>query len=315
MAAVPLVIIKLTALNAIQGMYMPAVQASVPALVSQEKLIPANSITQMVNMFSNMAGMAVAGILYANFGLLPILIVAAICFAITAIMDLFIRIPYRKPDNSGKITTMVKKDLTQATKFMIKEKPIIYKISVIVFFLSLSLSSMLNVGMPVLITQNLGLGMDYVGVSSAIMMAGGLIGGIVAGSLGTRLKINKSPFLLFIAGVMTIPIGLMFLIELPIFYKYVILTAATALTLVALQMATIQMFAFIQTEVPSTLIGKVMSLIVILPFIASGLGSLIYGVAFEISYYTPWVVVFITVIITTLVAISIHPQLKRHYKS
>ena len=309
-AAVPLVIIKLLALNAIQGMYMPAVQAAVPALAPADKLVPANSVTSMVNMFSGMAGMAVAGILYANFGLFPILAVSALCFAATAVMDLLIRIPYKKQESAGGLVQVVKSDMSLSARFMTKEKPILSKCAIIVFFLQITLTPMVIVGVPVLITQNLGLGMDLVGISSSIMMLGGLVGGILAGVIGGRLTIHKMSLLLAMGSILTLPIGLVFLFDMSALAAYIIITAATALMLAVLQMASIQFFAFVQGTVPSELIGKVMSLLVILPFIANGAGSLIYGVLFERFESLPWIVVFGTIILSVLVAWYAHRQFR-----
>ena len=309
-AAVPLVIVKLLALNTIQGIYIPTVQASVPVLVPEEKLVSANSITSMINMFSSMAGMALAGILYERFGLFPILAVSAVAFAFTAVMDLLIRIPYKKQESSGGVINMVKSDISMSLKFVFNENPILFKCGIIIFFMSFTLSSMLLVGVPVLITQNLGFGMDFAGYSSSFMMLGGLIGGITAGVLGNRLNIKKAPLLLLISGVVTIPIGLVFLFDMPNFTKYVIITAATALTLAAMQMAQIQFLSFVQMELPTELLGKVISLISILPFISNALGSLTYGVLFGQFEELPWVVIFGTVVASVTVAVYSYSQFR-----
>jgi len=309
-AAVPLVIVKLLALNAIQGLYMPAVQASTPVLVPEEKLASANSVTQMINMLSSMAGMALAGILYERFGLFPILLVSAAAFAFTAVMDLLIRIPYKKQESSGSVVNIVKSDISISLRFVLKEKPILFKCSIIVFFLSFTLNSMLIVGVPALITLNLGYGMDLVGISSSFMMLGGLIGGITAGVLGNRLNIKKAPLLLLFSSMIIMPIGLVFLFDTPAFAAYIIITAATALTLGAMSMTQIQFFTFVQIEVPTELLGKIMSLLVILPFIANALGSSVYGVLFELFEELPWIVVFGTVAASVTVAVYAYSQFR-----
>jgi len=302
-AIVPVVIVKLLALNAIQGVYMPAVQSSVPLLVPTEKLVPANAVVSSINTFSNMAGMAMAGIFYAKFGLFPILLVSAICFAVTAVMDLLIRIPYKKPTNSGSIVQIVKSDMADAFKFLLKEKPILTKMSLIVFIVQVSLASMIMVGLPVLITQHLGFGMNYVGISQAIMMVGSIFGGVLAGAMGTRLTGNKLPWLILIAGLTIIPVGLVFLFDVPAFIAYIIITAVCVLTFGAIQMGSILYFTIVQAETPTELTGKVMSLILIMPFLASAIGQLIYGVFFEQFKHLPWVVVFIAVAVSSMVAL------------
>lgn len=62
-------------------------QASIPLLVEEEKLVPANAAVNLVNSLSNMLGPVIGGILYGTFGLPIVLIVSAICFFLSAVMD------------------------------------------------------------------------------------------------------------------------------------------------------------------------------------------------------------------------------------
>jgi predicted MFS family arabinose efflux permease len=254
--------------------------------------------------------MAIAGILYAAFGLFPILAVSAICFAITAAMDLLIRIPYKKQESTGNLVQIVKSDMSLSAQFIVKEKPVLAKGTVIIFFMQMTLIPMLFVGIPVLITQNLGMGMDYVGASLSISMAGGILGGLIAGMLGARLTIKKVPIFLLLSGTVIIPIGLIFLFDTSAFFTFAIITAAATLTFAAIQIAQIQFMAFLQGETPTELIGKVMSIIVILPFIASAFGIFIYGVLFELFETLPWIVIFATVFMVIMIAAYSHKHLR-----
>jgi len=307
-SAVPIVIIKLMALNAIQGMYMPAVQASVPALVPSDKLIPANSAVTIVNMLANMAAPAVAGILFGNFGLTPVLLISAVCFGITAVMDLLIRIPFKKQSSPGSIAQMVIGDLSLSFRFIVKEKPILAKSAGVMFFVSLSLTSLLFVGLPVLITQHLGMSMTMVGVNQSAMMVGGLLGGIIAGALGTRLVMRKIYLPLLAVSLFLLPMGLVFAFDAPTLVAYVTITAMGALIFVAAQMCSIPMFAFIQKETPTELIGKVMSIMLILPFLANALGILLFGMLFERFAELPWIIVFVVVLVSAVIAIYTRSQ-------
>jgi len=302
-SAVPIVIVKLMALNAIQGMYMPAVQASVPVLVPPDKLIPANSAVSVVNMLANMVAPAVAGILFGRFGLTPILLISAICFGVTAIMDLLIRIPFRKQDGPGSVAQMVMDDMSLSFRFIVRERPILAKSAGIMFFVNLSLVSLLFVGLPVLITQHLGMSMAMVGINQSVMMVGGLLGGIAAGALGTRLTMRKLHLPLMAISLFLLPMGLVFMFDAPAFVIYVIITAMSALVFVAAQMCSIPMIAFIQRETPTELIGKVMSIMLVLPFLANAMGILLFGMLFERLAGLPWVIVLAVVLVSAAIAV------------
>ena len=310
-SAVPIVIVKLMALNAIQGMYMPAVQASVPVLVPSGKLIPANSAVTIVNMLANMVAPAVAGILFGRFGLTPILLISAICFGITAIMDLLIRIPFKKQSSPGSIAQMVISDLSQSLRFIVKEKPILVKSAGIMFFVNLSLVSLLFVGLPVLITQHLGMSMAMVGLNQSVMMVGGLLGGITAGALGARLTMQKIHLPLLAISLFLLPMGLVFMFDTPDLMAYVTITAMGALIFVAAQMSSIPLIAFIQKGTPTELIGKVMSIMLILPFLANALGILLFGMLFERLADLPWITVFAVVLVSAVIAVYTRRQFKK----
>ena len=302
-SVVPIVIVKLLALNAIQGLYMPAADASIPLLVPSDKLVPANSAIISVNSLANLAAPAVAGILFDRFGLFPILLVSAVCFGATAIMDLLIRIPYKKQEASENMLQMVKSDMSQALRFMVKESPILARLMVILLLLTLVAGGIILVGLPVLITQNLGMSMEDAGFSKGITASGILIGSMLAASLGDRLTIRKA-YLPLLGCVMTlIPIGAVFLFDTSTFVAYVVITASATLTFTIMQLVTIPMMVHVQKETPTELLGKVMSLIPVLPFVANGIGLVLFGVLFELFYTEPWIVIFTAAVIGIIVAL------------
>ena len=307
---VPIVIVKLLALNAIQGMYMPASESSIPVLVPSDKLITANSVNGIGNALSNLAAPAVAGILLGAFGLFPILMISAVCFAFTAIMDLFIRIPYKKQSTSGSVIQIVKGDISQAYRFVVKEKPILAKYAIILFLFTMTLISMFLVGLPVLITQFLGMSMEYAGISKGIAVFGLLVGSIVTGTLGERITITKGHLPLIVCSMLAIPMGVIFLLDISNFTAYVMITVISAFLMMIWPFFNIPLMAFMQKITPTELVGKVFSFLSVLPFLAMGLGQVIFGVLFEQFSETPWFVIFANVVVATIIALFSH----RHFK-
>lgn len=293
---VPIVIVKLLALNAIQGIYMPTVQSSIPFLAPADQLTRANSATSAVNTISNMVAPTFAGFLLGRFGLFPILVVCAICFAVTAVMDLMIRIPYRKQESSQGMLQIVKSDMGQALRF-VKSRPILASIGVMTFCISILTTGILMVGIPVLITQHLGMSMEYMGVGRAISWGGALLGTALVGYLGERLTIKSVPFTVVLLGLSLIPIGVVLLFEIHYFAAFVVMIASDFLFTVIILPYMIPIWAYIQKITPEELVGKVMSLFTALPFLASGLGYLLFGMLFERFYTVPWLIVFISAVL------------------
>jgi MFS family permease len=162
------------------------------------------------------------------------------------------------------------------------------------------LASMIIIGIPVLVTQHLGLGMNYVGISQSAMMGGGLLGGILAGVFGGKLKFKNVYLILIASGLAVIPMGIALTLNTPAFATYLIITIACALAFALIMPANILIISYVQAETPTELVGKVMSLMVVIPFLANALGQLFYGVVFEWFESVPWLVVFVTVLLTAL---------------
>jgi MFS family permease len=186
---------------------------------------------------------------------------------------------------------------------MTKEKPALSKFAIVAFLLNFSLTSLFIVGIPVLITQVLDMGMDLVGISQSVMMLGGLTGGLTAGILGSKLDFKKVPLVLGVGGLSVLPMGLIFMFDTSAMIAYVVMTAVSAISMAALQMGSIQLIAFVQKETPTELTGKVMSLIVMMPFIANATGQLVYGILFEQFESMPWVIILPTVLVSIIIAL------------
>jgi len=301
---VPIIIVKLLAFNAIQSIYMATTASSISLLAPSDKLASGNAVIMVVNTLSMSGGMAIAGILYDRFGLFPILIVCAVCFAVTAIVDLFIRIPYTKQETSGSVIQIVKSDLAASLQFVLKEKPVISKCIIPIVIMELVFGSMLMIGLPVLITMHLGMSMTQVGFASAIIMFGGVIGGIVAGSLGTRLNISKG-FIFVIIGVLcSVPMGLVLLFEVPQMLAYAVIVGAGTIFVFAGKVFSIAVMTYIQLETPPELIGKVLSVLMVLPSIGQSIGYPLQGWLFQEFFTTPWYVIFGAAAVMMIVAFT-----------
>lgn len=96
-----LLALTLMLLYGIAGAYQPAVQASIPALVQQEEFMRANAVINVVSSFASLLGPVLGGVLYSFYGLLPILEVGLVCFVLSAVMEIFIRIPFKKQETEG----------------------------------------------------------------------------------------------------------------------------------------------------------------------------------------------------------------------
>ena len=299
---IPIAILTLLAINAIQGLHSPTVDSSVPLLTSSDKLVRVNAVLTLFSSLSNIASPAIAGVLFAIAGLLPVLTITALCFVIVTVIDLFMRIPYNRQKEVGNISQTVVGDIACAFRFVAKEKIIFFKCAIVFFLLNLSLRGMIAVGFQVIVTQYFNMNMNMVGIGSSIIMVGGLLGSIISGTLGSKLTINRVYIPLIVCGISIVPVGLVLLLNTTVTIAFIVIVIVCGVAVAAGQLFFISTWTFIQRESPSEITGKILSFITASQFLGNGLGRLLAGIMFERFAQLPWIVFLTTAIVTIAVA-------------
>ena len=278
---VPLLLSALLLLYGIQGAYQPAVQASLPILCMGENLLAGNAVINQVSSLSGLIGPIIGSVLYATFGLNPILVVSAACFFASAVMELFIRIPHTSRPMEHGIFSVVAHDLGDSLRFICHEKPIFAQYIVLICAFNLFLSALLIIGLPVLVKETFGLSDLHYGFASAMQAAGGLAGGVLAGVLAKRLTIRHTGMILLLCAAGLAPIALTLLLGTPVLVSYAVLTAMNFAMMVGATLFTVQLLTFVQGQTPPALVGKVVACLMSLSMCAQPVGQALYGVLFE----------------------------------
>lgn len=301
MPLVPLLMAVLLLLYGIQGAYQPAVQASIPLLAAPEQLMPANAAVNMVSSLASLVGPVLGGVLYSWNGLRPILYVSCACFVFSAVMETFIRIPHASRGDGGSIWRVAQKDMARSLRYIFREKPVVGRIILLVCAFNLFMSSMLIIGLPVILRQTLAVDTLRYGLSQGALAAGGLAGGILAGVLGERLDIRRAHFLLLGCALGILPMGLSLALA-PASAGYVVVAVCSFMLMVLSTLFSVQMMAFVQSQTPGELVGKVISCLLALSMCAQPIGQAMYGVMFE--QCPAWLVVCGASGVSALVALA-----------
>jgi Sugar phosphate permease len=282
---VPLMAITMIILYGLDGADRPAVKASVPALVGEKHIMKANSVIDMVDSTASMAGPVIGGILFAAFGLMPILYISIGCFFASVVLDIFIHIPFEKRVANGNIFTTGISDLKESFRFMFKEQSILWKISLVFAASNLLLTALILIGLPVIITQRLGFAPDVAnrlyGYAQGVFATGAILGGFLAGVLSGKLKSKTGPILLIGCSLCIIIGGAALQILSESIAIYLILIICCGLLLTIHTIFQIQMMTYLQILTPNDLVGKVISCFMCVVMCTVPLGQVIYGFAFE----------------------------------
>lgn len=304
-----LLLVVLILLYGIQGTYQPTVQASIPALIAEENLMQANAVINLVNSLAGLIGPVIGGAVFALAGLRSILVIGIACFIFSATMEIFIRIPFEKQKARASILSIAAQDMKEGLLFVKKEKPVIGKVSLLIAAINFFLSSLVIIGLPIVVTQTLGFseatGSRLYGYAEGALAAGGLAGGILAGVFGKKLTIQKAHWLLAICSLALLPVGAVLWLPVPATAAYVVIVISCFFLMTASSMFSIQMMAYVQLVVPAHLIGKIMSIAMCVGMIAQPLGQAVYGILFEkMENDVAWLFFAVTVICGIIAAYS-----------
>lgn len=302
--AVVLIGVMMVSLSIIQSFYSPSVQSSIPLLSAPENLMKSNAVVNQVQSLSSLLGPVLGGMLYGFFGLTPIIFIGGFSFFISAVMEIFIHMPFKKLPAESSVFSIVKVDMKDSLGFILHRQPVIFKVLLVVCAFNLFISSMIMIGMPTIITINLGLSSQLYGVAQGIMMAGALLGGILVGVLSDKLTQDKAHLILAASALCVLPMGLALLIGLPPLASYAVITFFGMSLMALASIFSVMMLSYVQVITPKSLIGKVMSFIMAISICSQPIGQALYGFLFKIFGAAPWIVIFCTGLIAVVITLA-----------
>lgn len=299
LAAVTIFMILLTL---IQAFYQPSVQASIPLLASQEQLMAANGIVMQVQALAGLLGPILAGMLYGIGGVKPILAASAVCFFLSAVMELFLRIPHEKREADGSPVRMALLDLKGAVTYLIRENTCLFKLLIVVAGINLFLSALFIIGLPYLVKIYLGMSAQAYGFAEAAMGMGSILGGLVSGLAGKKIPFKHSHYFLLGTPLLLIPVILILLFQAPGKMIYAVLLFSVMIGMGFAALFTIAAQTFIQKSTPVHMLGKVGAFVSTICACALPIGQAMYGGLFELFSGSPWVVVLVGTVISMMLA-------------
>lgn len=304
---VGLLLVVLVLLYGIQGAYQPSVQASIPALLSPENIMQGNSVINLVSSFSSLLGPVIGGSLFGFFGIKPLLYISILCFLASAIMEIFIHIPFEKKKAEGNMFSIGFHDLKDSFLYIKNDQPLILKISFVIAAINMFLSSLIIIGLPILVTQTLNFEPDMAnrlyGYAEGFISAGSLAGGIMAGVFSKKFKSKNSYLSIIYCSFTLIPIGFAIAVPMNAMIAYVIIMISCFIMMVFASLFSVQMMAYLQIIIPNEYLGKVISCAMCIGMCASPLGQAIYGSLFQLLKNHMSVIFFAVTIITCLIAL------------
>lgn len=277
---VPIVIL-LMLLSVLGAFETPAVQACIPSMLSGENIIRGNALVNQAAAISGLVAPALGGLLYAAFGLVPVMYASVLCFFATALSECFIRLGSQPISKGDGLLSMVWQDLSLCARYLYRERPSILKLLFLVAFSGFFVIGVAAVGFPYLVRTVLGLDARYYGAAESALAMAALGGSIAAGALVGKLRTARLAGVLAALGACLLPVGGIFLIPAGGNVRYFISLAAFCGMQAAVSIFSLFALSLIQRDTPDNLMGKVMAYTSAITLCAQPLGQLVYGFLFE----------------------------------
>lgn len=185
----------------------PTVQACIPSMLTGDNIIRGNTVVNQTASISYLTALLLGGILYAAFGLKPVMYASVLCFLITALLECFIRLDYRPTGFQGNALAMVREDFCDSIRFIGRERQDILRILLLAALSRFFVMGVTLVGLPYLVRTVLGLDAKYYGAAESMLAVAVIVGSIAAGVLAGKMKsVGLAPMLLVI-GLCMVPTG------------------------------------------------------------------------------------------------------------
>ena len=300
--AVPFTLLVLACLYAIQGLYQPAVRASLPLVLPDSQLERGNAVIQLVDTVDELLGPLLGGVLLARCGLRGLLGLCALCFFGSAMLELHIRLPEDQPVRTTLSLRGIGSDLQESFRFLARQ-PAVLQLTATMAAVNLLEIPAITLGVPVLVVQYLHRSDAALGLAQAVLSAGGLAGGLLAGTVFSRRPLRSgTPLLLFIGGACA---ALGSVLLLPTFAYSGILVLGFAV-MAAAMVFNVWFFAKLQREIPQTQLGRATACTTVLACLTQPIGQAAYGGLFEHFSACPARVLLGAGVVSFLVLLLLH---------
>ncbi len=272
-------------LSTIYTLYSPSVTACIPQIVEKDKLATANGIIQQVGAIVNLVGPIVAGLLYSFIEIKTIVIINAISFFISAIIELFLEIP------DLQLKEKIKKPILQSFKEMKKsciylkeKKKIVLGIIVSYGLTNIFVVPILSVVSPYFIKIKLNMPSVIYGFVEAIFVIGMILGGLLITFRPKMFKMKHMHKTMYPMVVAIVIIGIStYLTRTNKFIVLGLYSIGGLGIMLSLALSNIISLTYIQQEIKEDMLGKVSAFSTAIATASVAPGQLIYGQLIDIN--------------------------------
>lgn len=304
--------ITMVLLSVVSALYTPAVIASIPLLVGRHRLEGANGLVQAVQSLSAVAAPVLGGILYGIMGLRIVIMISCISFFLSAVMEMFIKIPFEKRQWNGRIVPTITRDLKDGFIYVMNQK-FIRKVSIIAVLLNLVLIPYFLVGAPIVLRVTLQSGDTLYGIGMGVINAATIMGALSIGLIAPKMRLKTLHHWIFASALLLMLMALSLMpsiLGMGNHLSFILFMLGAVPIAASMTIISIFIITKVQKITPNENLGKVMAIITAVAQCAAPLGQILYGIVFETWGAKIFVPTFFVGILTLLLGVLTRRLLK-----
>lgn len=228
---------------------------------------------------------AVAGIIYSFTGLAAVLIINALSFLVSAVLESMIRLPKYRPEASSSTVSSFFSSIREGFHY-IKTSPFIISFLLIVSLLNFILPGV-DIGLMTISNQLMRLSPAIIGFENSAISVGTLAGALICGFLNKKLenaklsRIISADLLATTAVFFGVSLWLkIFYGALPLSLNVVLFVLLNIIIVIANEFLSINLSAQFQRQVPNELMGRTGSFVSAALVVSTPLGQVTAGLLF-----------------------------------
>lgn len=299
-------------LSIIYTLYGPSVTACIPQIVNKEELTSANGIIQQVGSVVNILGPIIAGILYSLVDIKIIVIINAVCFFISATLELFLEIPdLRRKENFKNPMMDSFKEMKRSFQYLKEKKTIVLGIIFSYALTNIFVVPILSIVSPFFVKVQMKMPSAIYGLVEAVFVTGMIVGGLFITFKPNTFRIQDIHKTMYPMMIGIIAMTIATYLSWDRGFILIIYAIGGLGIMLSLALSNVISLTYIQSEVQEEMLGKVSAFSTAVATASVAPGQLIYGQLLEFNlklYYILGLTFILSIGVVKYIKWNVHRQ-------
>lgn len=301
--SMPDIYVLVVSLSLISTIFQPTIGTIIPTIVKKEMLLEANSLNTLVLNIGKTIAPALGGMLFGFYGMYLVLLINGISFILSAISEMFIKVPKNKSIGKKMSIKAFGTDFKEGLVF-IKNNKLIFNIILLGLVINCMGDPVFSIIVPYISKEVIYISDSQFGFLESAFVGSMIISPLICGFIKEKVKLEK--LIVIDIVIVAIGIGVMAIIPADFFLNlfdknivpYISLITILCIIGIITAAANIVLNTLFQKEIPIEMLGRVGTTMTTISMGGIPLGQMVVG--FLIGKIDLSLIIFIVAVVLLL---------------